>query len=114
MYHEGIVLTQNLPDLSATWFGTAGWVKIKESASMGACPVRSDRGNAPGGVTCESARFGVRFDATFQRITVRPGGAVAVSPPVSPRTISARTELQVNGLRLKFNCAVPSSATGCS
>lgn len=114
MYHEGIALTQNLPDLSATWFGTAGWVKIKESSSMGACPARPDRTSAPGGVRCEAARFAVRFDVTFLRIMLRPGGAVAASPPVPPRNISARSELQVNGLRLKFACAMPSSATGCT
>lgn len=114
MYHEGIALTQGLPDLSATWFGVSGWVKIKEISSSGTCPARTDRATVVTGVDCRVARFVVRLDGSFQRITIRAGGATAASPPGPSRVISIPADQQMNGLAFKFACPSPSSATGCS
>lgn len=114
MYHEGIALTQGTPDLSATWFGTSGYVQVKTSTSSGACPPRTDRSGELNGVKCEVARFAVRFDVTFQRITIRAGGASVASPPLPPRSLAMPPETQVNGLGLRFACVAPSSEVGCS
>jgi hypothetical protein len=113
MYHEGIALTQGLPDLSETWYGTAGWVKVRTISSAGACPPRTDRTGELKGVTCEVGRFALRFVATFQRITIRGGIASPANPPVPPRTLSVAADHQMNGLALKFACVAPSSETGC-
>lgn len=114
MYHEGIALTQGLPDLSATWYGTSGFVKVKTSSSAGACPPRTDRPRQLEGVRCEVAKFAVRMNVSFQRITIRSGTATPANPPVLPRTLAIPGEAQVNGLELRFACADPSSMGGCA
>ena len=101
---------QGYPDLSTAWYGTAGWVKLREVAVLGTCADSARQANALGMSRCEEARYLVRFDLTMQRLSGRPPQEV---PGSAVRRVSSVGEPVVNGVRILFSCAAPKSDTGC-
>jgi hypothetical protein len=93
---------------SRTWIGVNGQVKLAEESVAGPCNLpESDR--TPGGVTCQLARWAVRFNIGFMRARnegSEPDLAAAL------KTIVA-AEQQVAGVKLTFTCPVPTSERGC-
>ena len=101
---------QGYPDLSTAWYGTSGWVKLKEVEVLGTCADSAKKANALGMSRCEEARYLVRFDLTMQRLSGRPPQEV---PGSGARRVSSVGEPVVNGVRIRFSCANPRSDTGC-
>lgn len=110
MFHEGKDGPQGRPDLSFGWYGTSGWVKIRETQSLGRCVGGVSASSASTGVKCEQARYLARFDVTMQRLTGRPAQVVSGT---TARRVVTTAETAVNGLKLKFACIVPMSDKGC-
>ncbi len=110
MFHEGKDGPQGKPDLTYGWYGTSGWVRIREIQSLGDCTGAVTASLASAGVKCSQARYAVRFDVSMQRLTGRPPQVV---PGASARQVVTTTETAVNGLRLKFSCVSPMSDRGC-
>lgn len=110
MLHEGKDGPDGKPDLSSGWYGTAGWVKLREVQTGSVCGVASASSTASAGVKCQQARFLSRFDVTMQRLTGRP---VRLVTGLAPRQVTAVAETAVNGLKLTFSCVSPSGDKGC-
>ena len=111
MYHDVQDSPTGQPDLTAAYYGTTGWVKLREVAVIGSCPDSSRHRGELGVARCEEARYQVRFDVSLQRLLGRP--PTQVTGTVVRRLISVGETL-VNGLRLSFTCAAPSSRSGCN
>ncbi|MDP1857556.1 MAG: hypothetical protein Q8K82_02735 [Gemmatimonadaceae bacterium] len=110
MFHEGKDGPQGRPDLTSVWYGTSGWVKIRETQSLGRCVGGASASSASAGVKCEQARYLARFDVSMQRLTGRPAQVVSGT---TARRVVTTAETAVNGLKLKFACIVPMSDKGC-
>lgn len=110
MQNEGRDTPQGKPDLSAAWFATSGWVKLREVAVLGECPAAQVAGKGLGIARCEQARYLVSFGLVMQRLAGRPPQVVGGSPS---RPVSSIGEPVVNGLKLRFACVAPSSMYGC-
>jgi len=110
MQNEGRDTPQGRPDLSAGWYATSGWVKLREVAVLGACPDSARRNALLGFKLCEETRYLARFDLHMQRLTGRPPQVVPGTPA---RRVYAVGEPVINGLRIRLACAAPSSVHGC-
>ena len=93
------------PDLF--WAGVRGYVKVREVSTGGVCPSRAN--DQVKGVTCQLARFAVKFDVAFKPL-VRP---LNVQSAAAERSLSA-AEQTVNGVRMRMSCAVVESRNGCA
>lgn len=109
MQNEGRDTPQGKPDLSAAWYATGGWVKLKEVAVLGKCPVVQVAGKRLGIARCEQARYLVRFTLAMQHLAGRPPQVIGNAQ----RSVSSIGEPVVNGLKLSFACLAPSSMHGC-
>jgi hypothetical protein len=103
---SGQLNSASAPD--AFWAGVRGFVKIREVSTGAACPTRTN--DQLKGVTCQQARYAVKFDVALKPLASRPLNLQAGS---AERSLSA-TEQAVNGVRLRLSCAVVASRSGCS
>lgn len=110
MMNEGRDTNQGRPDLGNAWYATAGWVKLREVAVVGACPDPGKQVAALGMTRCDEARYLVRFDLTMQRLAGRP---MQVVGGVQPRRAVTVGEPVIAGARLRLACASPSGLQGC-
>lgn len=110
MQHEVSDNGSGYGDFSTAWYGTSGWVKLREVAVIGSCADSARLANQLGLTRCEEARYLVRFDLTMQRLTGRP-------PQEVPGTQALRTwsvgEPVVSGVRIRFSCVAPKGDRGC-
>lgn len=110
MHHDVQDTPSGNPDLSAAFYGTGGWVKLREAAVIRACPDSLRHRGVLGVSRCEEARYQVRFDVSMQRLQLRPPTQVIGSVV---RRVTSLGETLVTGLKLHFTCASPSGKTGC-
>lgn len=110
MHHDVQNTPNGRPDLTSAYYGTTGWVKLKEVAVIGTCPDSIRHRSELGVSHCEEARYQVRFDVSMQRLLGRPPTQVTGS---AVRRLLSVGEPLVNGLRLRFTCAAPSGRSGC-
>ncbi len=110
MMNEGRDTPQGRPDISGAWYATGGWVKLRETAVIGACPDPGRQVHALGMSRCEEARYLVRFDLTMQRLSGRPMQVVGGVPPRRALTVG---EPVISGARIRLACAAPSGLQGC-
>ncbi len=110
MQNEGRDTPQGKPDMSAAWYATSGWVRLKEVAVLGDCPAAQVAGKGLGIARCEQARYLVRFDLVMQHLAGHPPQVVVGN---AMRPMSTIGEPVVSGLKLRFSCLAPSSMYGC-
>jgi hypothetical protein len=110
MQNEGKDAPSGKPELSSAWYGSAGWVRLKEVATIGACPDSSKVARTLGISRCDEMRYLVRFDLSMQRMSGRPPQLVPGSPT---RRVFNIGEPVVNGIKSRFACMAPSSERGC-
>lgn len=110
MQNDGSDNAQGKPDISRAWYGTAGWLKLAESAVLGTCPDTLRHSNVLGVSHCEQAQYRVAFHIDMQHMAGRPP-QLATGTPI--RTVSAVTEAVVNGVKLRFTCLTPNGQHGC-
>ncbi|MGQ0648000.1 MAG: hypothetical protein ACT4P7_10545 [Gemmatimonadaceae bacterium] len=91
------------------WIAVSGFVKIRESLTGAACPKPMDA-LAISGVTCQQARFVVRFDVNMQRLSRRP---YEIQAGVAPRRVFSPAEQTVSGYKLTFACVTVNAVRGC-
>jgi hypothetical protein len=89
------------------WIGTSGQVKMEDESSGGGCNALPNDELA--GVTCQRARYDVRFDIRF---TPTRNNTRELDVAASTKRLVAR-EQEVAGVTLTFSCQTPSSARGC-
>jgi hypothetical protein len=113
LYHETSTIANNssspakAPDVF--WMATTGWVQIRETLTGTACP-RPASANRITGVSCQQARFAVRFDVTMLPVVTRPYNLRLAG---ETRRFQAVNEQSLSGYKLTFSCAVVNSNTGC-
>ena len=90
------------------WAGVGGYVKVHEVSTGAACPSRTN--DQVKGVTCQLARYAVKFSVAFKPLASRP---LNVQSAAAERSLSA-AEQTVNGVRLRMSCAVVESRNGCT
>jgi len=110
MMNEGRDTPQGRPDISAAWYATSGWVKLREAAVIGPCPDPGRQVASLGMTRCEEARYLVRFDLSMQRLAGRP---MQVVGGMQPRRAITVGEPVVSGARMRLACAAPSGLQGC-
>jgi len=110
MQHEVSDTGAGYGDFGTAWYGTSGWVKLREVAVVGTCADSARLANQLGLTRCDETRYLVRFDLTMQRLTGRP-------PQEVPGTQALRTwsvgEPVVSGMRIRFSCVAPKGDRGC-
>ncbi len=89
------------------WAGIRGFVKIRELSSSGSCVERNS--NVIRNISCQKARYAVKFDVVLKRLKSRPVNVDDTSPE---RKLSA-AEQSINGLKLKLSCASAGPRQGC-
>lgn len=113
LYQETSTLASNSNTLSrapdAFWMATTGWVQIRETLTGAACP-RPASANKINGVSCQQARFAVRFDVTMLPVLTRPYNLRLAG---ETRRFQALNEQSLSGYKLTFACATVNSFTGC-
>ncbi len=113
LYHESSTIASNLSNPSPVpdvfWMATTGWVQIRETLTASACP-RPASANKITGVSCQQARFAVRFDVTMLPVVARP---YSLRLNGETRRFQALTEQALSGYKLTFSCATVNSNTGC-
>ncbi len=110
MQNDGRDTQQGKPDIGSAWYGTAGWVKLAESAVLGTCPDTLRHSKVLGISHCEQAQYQVAFALEMQHLAGRPP-QLATGTPI--RTLSTAEETLVNGVKLRFTCVAPSGEHGC-
>ncbi|MBC7896141.1 MAG: hypothetical protein H7066_12070 [Cytophagaceae bacterium] len=110
-YHESATIgnsnLSNTPD--AFWMATTGWVQIRETLTGAACP-RPESANKITGVSCQQARFAVRFDVTMLPVVTRPYNLRLAG---ETRRFQVVNEQSLSGYKLSFACATVNASTGC-
>jgi hypothetical protein len=89
------------------WIGTSGQVKMEVESSGGGCNALPNED--VDGVTCQRARYEVRFDIRF---TPTRGNTRELDVAAITKRLVAR-EQDVAGVTLTFSCQLPTSAGGC-
>lgn len=111
LYHETSSIGTNSgpgrPDVF--WMAATGFVLVRETLTGAACP-RPGTANRFNGVTCQQARFGVRFDVTMVPVITRPYN---LRLNAETRRFQALTEQSLSGYKLTFSCSTVNAATGC-
>lgn len=110
MQHEVSDSGSGYGDFSTAWYGTGGWVKLREVAVVGRCADSSRVLNQLGLSRCDETRYLVRFDLTMQRLAGRPPQEVPGTPALRSWSVG---EPVVNGVRIRFACVAPKGDRGC-
>jgi hypothetical protein len=114
LYHETTLLSPALRSSNGTrvdafWIAVSGFVKVKETLTGAACAQPTDN-NVFSGVTCQQARYLVRFDASMHPLEQRP---YQMRNTGTPRRFFTPSEQTVNGYKLAFGCAQVNARRGC-
>ena len=109
-YHETTIARPASSSVPETmWVGVSGFAKIRPVELGRVCAAPNDR-PLPKGVTCQQARYSVKFDVMMQPVHVRP---FQVPTGTASRALSTPTEQSVSGAKFMFNCLRVSSSAGC-
>lgn len=112
LYHETSTIGSNsntAPAPDVFWMATTGWVQVRETLTGAACP-RPESANRISGVSCQQARFAVRFDVTMLPVVQRPYNVRLTG---ETRRFVTPTEQSLSGYKLTFSCATVNAFTGC-
>ena len=112
LYHETSSIGTNAnraPAPDVFWMATTGFVQIRETLTGAACP-RPASANNISGVSCQQARFAVRFDVSMVPVVQRPYNLRLTG---ETRRFLTPTEQSLSGYKLTFSCATVNSNTGC-